>query len=107
MDSAWAFRQAYDEGRKIKNAQDVYCAKVEAGAWDDLGELPESLQWESIVDVLRGKVKVRRLWFAKIASLYIANASSSQLSIHCYEVHSIIDVVAAAVLMSSRLWILI
>ncbi|KAF7984922.1 hypothetical protein HWV62_9825 [Athelia sp. TMB] len=57
MDSAWAFRQAYAEGRKIKDAQDAYCAKAEAGAWNDIGEFPESLQWESIVDVLRGKVK--------------------------------------------------
>ncbi|KAJ7882918.1 hypothetical protein B0H13DRAFT_2344380 [Mycena leptocephala] len=50
MDSAWAFRAAYDEARKIRDAQDVFCAHAE---------------WESLVDVLRGRVK---------------------LSVHCYEV---------------------
>lgn len=58
MDSAWGFRKAYDEARKIKEAQDAYCAKAGAGLWSDLGEFPQELQWESLVDVLRGKVKV-------------------------------------------------
>ncbi|KIM80183.1 hypothetical protein PILCRDRAFT_73396 [Piloderma croceum F 1598] len=57
MDSAWEFRQAYNEGRKLKESQDQFCAKAKAGLWDDLGEFPEDLQWESLVDVLRGKVK--------------------------------------------------
>ena len=57
MDSAWEFRHAYDEGRKLKESQDQFCAKAKAGLWDDLGEFPEDLQWESLVDVLRGKVK--------------------------------------------------
>ncbi|KII89857.1 hypothetical protein PLICRDRAFT_40029 [Plicaturopsis crispa FD-325 SS-3] len=70
MDSAWGFRHAYNEARKIKEAQDRFCEKAEAGLWRELGELgddaafPEDLQWEALVDVLRGKVK---------------------LSIHCYE----------------------
>ncbi len=70
MDSAWYFRQAYDEARKIKEAQDEFCNIAEAGLWDELGlgedgmgitggrEFPEDLQWEALVDVLRGKVKV-------------------------------------------------
>lgn len=62
MDSIWSFRSAYDEARKIKNAQDDYCRKVEAGEWDSLRghDYPENLQWEILVDVLRGRVKVRR-----------------------------------------------
>lgn len=72
MDTGWNFRQAYDEARKIKEAQDAYCSKAEAGAWDEIGlgsetgavvEFPESLQWEALVDVLRGKVKVHLLSF--------------------------------------------
>ena len=45
----------------MKNAQDVYCAKAEAGQWDAIQgqSFPESLQWEALVDVLRGRVKVR------------------------------------------------
>lgn len=61
MDSAWGFREAYDTARKIKEDQDAYCDAAEAGEWKALGVWPESLQWESLVDVLRGKVKVRLL----------------------------------------------
>ncbi|THH05912.1 hypothetical protein EW146_g9771 [Bondarzewia mesenterica] len=59
MDSMWSFRAAYNEARKIKVAQDVYCAKAEAGLWDMIhGDYPENLQWEALVDVLRGRVKI-------------------------------------------------
>jgi hypothetical protein len=61
MDAAWSFRSAYDEARKIKIAQDEYCRTAEAGEWDSLKgqDFPESLKWEVLVDVLRGRVKVR------------------------------------------------
>ncbi|KZV83009.1 hypothetical protein EXIGLDRAFT_729044 [Exidia glandulosa HHB12029] len=60
MDNIWAFRSAYNEARKVKEAQDLYCAKAQAGQWDELADsaFPESLQWEMLVDVLRGRVKV-------------------------------------------------
>ncbi|KAI1784449.1 composite domain of metallo-dependent hydrolase [Ganoderma leucocontextum] len=58
MDTAWAFRQAYDKARQIKEAQDEYCAKAARGDWVGLGAYPEDLQWEALVDVLRGRVKV-------------------------------------------------
>ncbi|TFK32813.1 hypothetical protein BDQ12DRAFT_691931 [Crucibulum laeve] len=68
MDAAWNFRNAYNEAKKVMEAQDAFCEAVEVGKWTQLEEegkeWPESLQWESLVDVLRGKVK---------------------LSIHCYE----------------------
>ncbi|KAF8584419.1 carbohydrate esterase family 9 protein [Ramaria rubella] len=64
MDSAWAFREAYNEARKIRDAQDAYCAKAEHGKWKDIGAWPEELKWEALVDVLRGRVK---------------------LAVHCYE----------------------
>ena len=57
MDSAWEFRQAYNEGRKLKESQDQFCTKAEAGLWSELHAFPEDLQWEALVDVLRGKVK--------------------------------------------------
>jgi hypothetical protein len=57
MDSAWEFRQAYNTGRKLKESQDQFCAKAEAGLWSELRDFPEDLQWEALVDVLRGKVK--------------------------------------------------
>ena len=61
MDTAWSFRQAYDHARKVKEAQDDFCAKATRGDWAGLGDYPEDLQWEALVDVLRGRVKVRVL----------------------------------------------
>ncbi|EJD41715.1 hypothetical protein AURDEDRAFT_115328 [Auricularia subglabra TFB-10046 SS5] len=61
MDAIWALRTAYNEAHKIKEKQDAYCAKAQAGLWADvaaLGDYPESLQWEALVDVLRGRVKI-------------------------------------------------
>ncbi|KAH8094913.1 hypothetical protein BXZ70DRAFT_946606 [Cristinia sonorae] len=60
MDAIWAFRQAYDTARKIKQDQDDYCLKAESGLWTELKgkDYPESFQWEVLVDVLRGRVKI-------------------------------------------------
>ena len=48
MDSAWAFRAAYDEARTIRDAQDAFCVRAETGLWDRMPTFPESLQWESL-----------------------------------------------------------
>jgi hypothetical protein len=65
MDSQWYFRNAYNEAKKVKDAQDAFCEKVEAEEWDLLGDqvdnFPENLQWEALVDVLRGRVKVSEI----------------------------------------------
>ncbi|KAF9462479.1 carbohydrate esterase family 9 protein [Collybia nuda] len=58
MDTIWAFRQGYDTARTIKQSQDAYCAKALSGQWNNLGPYPESLQWEALIDVLRGRVKI-------------------------------------------------
>ncbi|KAF7348544.1 Carbohydrate esterase family 9 protein [Mycena venus] len=58
MDTQWAFRQAYDTARIIRDKQNEYCAKALTGKWNGLGDFPEDLQWEALVDVLRGRVKV-------------------------------------------------
>ncbi|KAF9069767.1 composite domain of metallo-dependent hydrolase [Rhodocollybia butyracea] len=58
MDTFWAFRQSYDKAAQLKKQQDDFCLKVENGQFDDLGEFPDDLQWEALVDVLRGRVKV-------------------------------------------------
>ncbi len=49
----------YDKARQIKESQDEYCAKANRGNWNGLGAYPEDLQWEALVDVLRGRVKVQ------------------------------------------------
>jgi hypothetical protein len=59
MDTFWAFRQAYDKARQILERQDAYCSAAVAGQWTGLGEFPEDLQWEALVDVLRGRVRVQ------------------------------------------------
>ncbi|KAH7888767.1 carbohydrate esterase family 9 protein [Phlebopus sp. FC_14] len=58
MDVAWAFRDAYNKARQLKESQDAYCSRVANGEYDKVGEFPEDLQWEMLVDVLRGNVKV-------------------------------------------------
>ncbi|KAJ6595658.1 composite domain of metallo-dependent hydrolase [Mycena vulgaris] len=59
MDTVWSVRKAYNDARKIKLAQDQYCAQAQAGQWADLGEFPTDLAMEALVDILRGKVKVQ------------------------------------------------
>ncbi|GAW06441.1 carbohydrate esterase family 9 protein [Lentinula edodes] len=59
VDTIWAYRQGYEEARKLKVKQDAYCEKAVAGHWDNIGDFPEDLQWEALVDVLRGKVKIQ------------------------------------------------
>lgn len=50
----------YDHARQIKVTQDHFCTKALAGEWAALAgqKFPEELQWEALVDVLRGRVKV-------------------------------------------------
>ncbi|KAF8889894.1 hypothetical protein BD779DRAFT_1610936 [Infundibulicybe gibba] len=74
MDAAWNFRSAYANAARVRDAQDEFCARIHShSSWwrrwfhkkvqvDE--KFPEDYQWEALVDVLRGRVK---------------------LSIHCYE----------------------
>ncbi|EAU91444.1 amidohydrolase [Coprinopsis cinerea okayama7 len=66
MDTMWAFREAYNTAKRIKEKQDQFCSRVLSKNvnWKELGEFPDPLQWEALVDVLRGRVK---------------------LNVHCYE----------------------
>ncbi|KAI0690094.1 carbohydrate esterase family 9 protein [Cytidiella melzeri] len=73
MDTVWAFRQAYNKAYQLKQAQDQYCENALAGNWDGLAPgFPEDYQWEALVDVLRGRVKVHT---------------------HCYETVDLDDIV--------------
>ena len=88
MDIMWAYRQAYQQANQIKAAQDVYCGKAEAGLWDSIVDsFPESDQYETLVDVLRGRVKVwlRRLTLPAAYRLSI-NDQVSQ------DVHETVDI---------------
>ena len=85
MDTLWAFRSAYNEARKIKSLQDNFCAKAESGLWNEIHgqDFPESLKWEMLVDVLRGRVKV---------------------SNHCYEGVDLDDIVRVSMNASFSQW---
>lgn len=51
----------YNTARELKDKQDQFCEKVLAGDHRTLltSTFPQDLKWESLVDVLRGRVKVR------------------------------------------------
>lgn len=59
MDNVWALREIYDKAWQIKQKQDEYCEKALANDWEGLGAFPDELKWEALVDVLRGRVKVK------------------------------------------------
>jgi len=69
MDTMWSYRSAYIEASKIKQAQDEYCARAESGLWDSINTpYPENGQYEVLVDVLRGRVKVGHIKGCEIDS---------------------------------------
>ena len=49
----------YNTAKKIKEEQDAYCVRALNEDWEDLGDFPQDLKWEALVDVLRGRVKVQ------------------------------------------------
>jgi len=56
-------------------AQDDFCEKAESGLWDELKgkDYPQNLQWEMLVDVLRGRVKAINYFFTReILLIFIA-----------------------------------
>lgn len=70
LDLAWNFRDAYAEATKLKRAQDRFCERAlevhakgtylrHDSSSASVAEFPDDLKQEALVDVLRGKVKVR------------------------------------------------
>lgn len=68
MDSIWAFRVVYDKAQQVKS----YREKIESSDRSGLGDFPEKLQYEALVDVLRGRVK---------------------FNVHCYETVDLDDII--------------
>ncbi|KAI4863459.1 composite domain of metallo-dependent hydrolase [Hypoxylon rubiginosum] len=58
-ESYW-FRKAYDEAARLKRRQDRWCeaASTAQGLTSITQEYPRSLEWQTLVDVLRGDVRV-------------------------------------------------
>jgi hypothetical protein len=58
MDNVWALRVAYSEAVKLVEAQNAFCAKAENGLWNLIDTpFPQDIKWESLMDVIRGRVK--------------------------------------------------
>ncbi|KAF8750742.1 Carbohydrate esterase family 9 protein [Rhizoctonia solani] len=53
------FSTSYNHAREVLNKQNRYCASAQTGRWGDIrGEdFPEDLEYESLVDALRGRAK--------------------------------------------------
>ncbi|KAL0577309.1 hypothetical protein V5O48_004665 [Marasmius crinis-equi] len=58
----------YDKATQLKKQQDDFCARVDTGEFEGLGNFPEDLKWEALVDVIRGRVK-----------------AGFEVHVHCYE----------------------
>lgn len=59
MDLAYNFRSSFEIARKLKVSQDEYCeAALSAHSKGEVlaSKFPDDLEWEALVDVLRGKV---------------------------------------------------
>lgn len=72
--------------------QDAYCSKAAAGQFNNLGNFPDDLRWEALVDVLRGKVKVSYF----IIPVLSAALRHTQVHIHCYEAVDLDDMVGVS-----------
>lgn len=54
---------------------------MEAGKFEGLGEFPDDLQWEALVDVLRGRVKVNTHCYEAVD--LDAFVRVSEIFVHC------------------------
>ena len=68
----------YNTARILKAKQDDYCTKATAGQWEGLGDFPADLQYQPLVDILRGKTKVVDTWIlVKLSSRVLTKSSGS------------------------------
>ncbi|EGN99656.1 hypothetical protein SERLA73DRAFT_159873 [Serpula lacrymans var. lacrymans S7.3] len=101
MDTVWSYREAYNRARQVKNSQDEYCSKALAGDWTGLGSFPENFQWEALVDVLRGKVKVHTHCYEAVDfDAFVRLSNEFQFPVaafhHAHEAYLVSDVLKKA-----------
>lgn len=69
MDEALAWRQLFEKARALKQKQDDFCAGLGQVRREAEAEFPDELEFEAVVALLRGKVKVNiRLPSNKVVS---------------------------------------
>jgi hypothetical protein len=71
----------YDTARKLRHKQDAFCERVKNSEWSNIGKFPQDLQWQPLVDILRGKVKVNGV----VTSFSVRHFETVQVQTHCYE----------------------
>ncbi|ELU40945.1 amidohydrolase [Rhizoctonia solani AG-1 IA] len=82
----WEFRKAYNSAREVKQQQDAFCARADAGTVDWSKEsFPEDLQFEALVDVLRGRVKLTNEFKFPVAAFH-----------HAHEAYLVPDILKSA-----------
>ncbi|KAJ8496472.1 hypothetical protein ONZ51_g1109 [Trametes cubensis] len=103
MDTVWAVRNAYNTARAIKDAQDDYCAKATSGDWASIRnqKFPESLQWDAMVEILRGRVKVQTHCYEALdIDNFVRISNEFQFSVaafhHAHEAYLVPDVLKRA-----------
>ena len=67
MDNVWALRAAFAMARGYRDAQDAFCARAEAGLWDEIGT-------EAYPDDEAGLVQLDRLveWNGRLQACILA-----------------------------------
>ncbi|KAI2603167.1 uncharacterized protein GGS25DRAFT_510263 [Hypoxylon fragiforme] len=59
LGESWEFRHAFEQAAKLRQAQDDWCTLAESTGVDQMdGYLPQELEWETVVAILRGQVHV-------------------------------------------------
>ncbi|KAL8291602.1 hypothetical protein RQP46_001860 [Phenoliferia psychrophenolica] len=104
LDLAYNFRSAFEEARKVKVSQDEYCERaLSASAHGNVltEKFPYSLEWEALVDVLRGKVKVNTHCYESTDfSAYIRHTNEFQFPVaafhHAHEAYIVPDLLKTA-----------
>ncbi|KAK4704844.1 hypothetical protein P7C70_g1364, partial [Phenoliferia sp. Uapishka_3] len=104
LDLSYNFRSALEKARSIKISQDEYCEKaVQASARGDILEekFPYDLEWEALVDVLRGKVKVNTHCYESTDfSAFIRHTNEFQFPVaafhHAHEAYIVPDLLKTA-----------
>ncbi|KAI0179800.1 amidohydrolase [Hypoxylon sp. FL1284] len=59
LGESWEFRHAFEQAAKIRQAQDDWCDIAESAGVESMSTyLPQEIEWETLVAVLRGQVHV-------------------------------------------------
>ncbi|KAH8924813.1 hypothetical protein BT69DRAFT_1318637 [Atractiella rhizophila] len=58
MDNSWNMRSTFQKAKELKDKQDEFCSRLEKGSTEEGETFPDNLEYEALVDLLRGRVKL-------------------------------------------------